>query len=137
MLESPCAVPILFLIDNLMTRNVAARVHGSRAYPELAREIGVITAQLERMTQVYYEWVPGHVGWDINECADRMAKRGAAGITSLAPLTPRLTLDPATSNSGRDFRPPSLSSLPPAKRPRLPSPNRTRQEPRPPGPGPA
>jgi len=83
----PSHLRIVLLVDNTMALKVAACVHGSRAYPRLAAQLQGLTREMESTHKVLYEWSPGHAGWALNEWADALAKRGAAGVTSSAPIT--------------------------------------------------
>ena len=137
----PRALPIVFLVDNVMALRVAARQQASHAYPELGERLQRLTLALESTHQVHYEWTPGHAGWEINELADQLAKRGAAGITSTAALQPRLSSNPLYQDGADDHsfagdevepdpRPSGSGHTQPpqAKRPCTRSPSRTQHE---------
>ena len=52
-----------------------------------ARAIHDNLIHIARTNRVHFFWVPGHAEVEGNELADRLAKRGAAGFTSQAPIS--------------------------------------------------
>ena len=73
---------IHIFIDNQYAIRAAdsyTRVRANRRQVKLTRDA---LASLRNITTVTLHWVPGHAGIPGNELADRLAKRGASGITS-------------------------------------------------------
>jgi hypothetical protein len=73
---------IHIFIDNQYAIRAAdsyTRVRANRRQVKLTRDA---LASLRNITTVTLHWVPGHASIPGNELADRLAKRGASGITS-------------------------------------------------------
>jgi ribonuclease HI len=80
-------LPIYVFIDN----RTAIAVSTGRTRPawcdQQARAIHDNLICIARTNRVHFFWVPGHAEVEGNELADRLAKRGAAGFTSRAPIS--------------------------------------------------
>ena len=116
----PTNVPIVFLIDSQFALNIANSVHHSRAYPELAYDVARLRLTLQGTHRTILEWTPAHFDFAINEVADDLAKRGAAGETSLDP--------PDVISQDRANSPPT-SALAPSPSVTPPRPRRRRLSP--------
>ena len=81
----PPGVKIIFLIDSEFALNIANSIHHSKAYPETASNIIQLRQTLQKTHTTLLEWSPAHFDFAINEVADGLAKRGAAGVTSNDP----------------------------------------------------
>ena len=93
-------------MDNLNALNVAKGVSASKAYPKLGANLRAKAIDLARCRKVRFEWSPSHAGFDINEIADSLAKRGAAGITTWDALEKEEDSDSEVSDgNGSDEEP--------------------------------
>ncbi len=81
----PLEVTIVFLIDSEFALNIANSVHHSKTYPDIASNIVRLRQTLQETHTTLLEWSPAHFDFAINEVADGLAKRGAAGVTSSDP----------------------------------------------------
>ena len=110
--------PIIFLVDNENTLKVAKGTTFSSRYPALGGSIYRKASSLAVTRSVSFVWVPGHMGHPLNELADSLAKRGAAGISSDTPIPPNDSGDQSAVSSG------NLFPLGPSYTPSHPSPSR-------------
>ena len=96
---------VCVFVDNRYATDAANNTNKCKANRKQVAETRRAVSALRTLTEVSIRWVPAHAGVGGNEVADSLAKRGAKGTTSRAPLSPptpsppsRRPLDPAVSS---------------------------------------
>lgn len=77
---------VYIFVDNQYAINVSTQQWTSRSNRPLVAQIHKALSRLRTLTEVFIMWVPGHAHVYGNEVADTLAKRGARGVSSSAPL---------------------------------------------------
>lgn len=110
---------VYIFCDNRYAISVADGKWQARAHRPLVAKLNLAFNTLSKQLPVHLLWVPGHADIHENEAADKLARRGATGISSLDPPTPEPSPTPTQAQNLQNKRLPpnnSQTTYPPTKK---------------------